>query len=41
MWKKCMGLIALMSMVAGCATQFTGDPHIEDGRAGCEVKCRG
>ena len=28
-------------VVAGCATNFTGDPHIEEGRGGCEAKCKG
>ncbi len=32
-------VLALMGLV-GCATSFTGDPHVEDGRAGCEKKCR-
>src|SRR5260221_14377690 len=27
--------------IAGCATSFTGAPHIENGRAGCEEKCKG
>jgi hypothetical protein len=31
----------LMLVLAGCATSFTGSPHVEDGRAGCEKKCRG
>jgi hypothetical protein len=31
----------LMLPLAGCATSFTGSPHVEDGRAGCEKKCRG
>jgi hypothetical protein len=26
--------------IAGCATNFTGSPHIEDGRRGCEAKCK-
>jgi hypothetical protein len=25
----------------GCATSFTGSPHVEDGRQGCEAKCKG
>jgi len=24
-----------------CATSFTGSAHVEDGRAGCERKCKG
>jgi hypothetical protein len=27
--------------MAGCATSFTGSPHVENGRSGCETKCRG
>jgi hypothetical protein len=27
--------------LVGCATSFTGSPHIENGRAGCEEKCKG
>lgn len=23
-----------------CATNFTGSPHVEGGRAGCEKKCK-
>jgi len=30
---------ALVSMM-GCATNFTGSPHVEGGRSGCEKKCR-
>jgi hypothetical protein len=26
--------------VVGCATSFTGSPHVENGRAGCENKCK-
>jgi hypothetical protein len=25
---------------ASCATNFTGSPYVENGRAGCEAKCR-
>ena len=31
------GFLALGIM--GCATNFTGSPHVEGGRAGCEKKC--
>lgn len=31
-----MGLV-----LAGCATSFTGSAHVENGRSGCEAKCRG
>jgi hypothetical protein len=27
-------------LVAGCATSFTGSPHVEEGRAGCDKKCK-
>ena len=27
--------------VFGCATSFTGNAHVENGRAGCEEKCKG
>jgi hypothetical protein len=33
--------VALLSSTVGCATSFTGSPHIEGGRSGCEAKCRG
>lgn len=26
--------------LAGCGTTFTGSPHVENGRAGCEARCR-
>jgi hypothetical protein len=32
-------LIALGT--SACATSFTGSAHVEDGRAGCERKCKG
>jgi outer membrane lipoprotein SlyB len=32
---------SLILLLAGCATSFTGSPHVEDGRAGCDKKCRG
>ncbi len=34
-----IGSLALS--VAGCATSFTGSPHVENGRSGCESKCKG
>jgi hypothetical protein len=34
-------VIGLALMLMGCATSFTGSPHIENGRAGCEEKCKG
>jgi hypothetical protein len=27
-------------LIGGCATSFTGSPHVENGRQGCEAKCR-
>ena len=27
-------------VASGCATSFTGSPYVENGRAGCEAKCR-
>ncbi len=32
-------LIALGT--SACATSFTGSAHVDDGRAGCERKCKG
>jgi hypothetical protein len=35
-------LCALFTVVlGGCATSFTGNAHVEDGRNGCERKCKG
>jgi hypothetical protein len=34
-------LLAMALSIGGCATSFTGDPHIENGRSGCEAKCKG
>jgi hypothetical protein len=31
-------MFAVLTLV-GCATSFSGDPHIEDGRKGCDKKC--
>lgn len=33
--------LALVGLIAGCATSFTGSPHVENGRSGCESKCKG
>jgi hypothetical protein len=33
-------ILAALSLV-GCATSFTGNAHVENGRAGCEEKCKG
>jgi len=27
--------------MGACATSFTGSAHVEDGRPGCEAKCKG
>ena len=32
---------ALFLSITGCATTFTGSPHVENGRSGCESKCKG
>jgi len=32
---------ALFLSIAGCATTFSGSPHVENGRSGCESKCKG
>lgn len=39
---KVVRVLLGLSLVAvvGCATNFTGSPHVEDGRAGCEKKCK-
>lgn len=34
-------LAASALLASACATSFTGSAHVEDGRAGCEAKCRG
>jgi len=34
------GLLACVLGTA-CATSFTGSAHVEEGRAGCERKCKG
>lgn len=37
--KKTLVMLSL-SLTAGCATSFTGSPHVENGRQGCESKCK-
>ena len=32
---------SLFILLGGCATSFTGSPHVENGRSGCESKCKG
>jgi hypothetical protein len=34
-------VVSLGLLLAGCATSFTGSPHVENGRSGCELKCKG
>ena len=34
-------VVSLAILVTGCATSFTGSPHVENGRSGCESKCKG
>jgi hypothetical protein len=41
MMTRISALFLLSLAVGGCATNFTGDPHIANGRAGCEEKCKG
>ena len=31
----------LAAFGSACATNFTGSPHVEEGRGGCERKCKG
>ncbi len=38
---RCVIACSLSLILSGCATTFTGSPHVEDGRAGCEKKCKG
>jgi hypothetical protein len=39
---KLLMLCALFAAtLGGCATSFTGGAHVEDGRNGCERKCKG
>lgn len=37
-----IGFVGVVSIAAlGCATSFTGSAYVENGRTGCEAKCRG
>jgi hypothetical protein len=38
---RTLGTLSIIFAISGCATSFTGDPHIENGRSGCEAKCKG
>jgi hypothetical protein len=40
MMRRMIGL-ALVLGLAGCATSFTGEAHVEGGPAGCQKKCEG
>jgi hypothetical protein len=33
--------IAIATVGTACATSFTGSAHVEEGRGGCERKCKG
>jgi hypothetical protein len=33
--------LALMLGLSACATSFTGSAHVDNGRSGCEAKCKG
>jgi hypothetical protein len=33
-------MATLAACCTACATSFTGSAHVEDGRGGCEQKCR-
>jgi hypothetical protein len=35
------GTLAGVLATTACATAFTGSAHVDDGRAGCERKCKG
>ena len=35
------GTLAGVLATTACATAFTGSAHVEDGRSGCERKCKG
>ena len=41
MIRRKVAILAVALGLGGCATSFTGDPHIENGRSGCEAKCKG
>ena len=36
-----VSLTGTMFLTGGCATSFTGSPYVENGRSGCEAKCKG
>lgn len=39
MLKQIFGVLTMGFLAAGCATNFTGNARVADGRAGCEAKC--
>ena len=38
---RSIGLMILSCIALACATSFTGSAHVEEGRSGCEMKCKG
>lgn len=38
---RALTLGAIATAVSACATSFTGSAHVENGRQGCEAKCKG
>ena len=32
---------AILLLASGCATSFTGSAYVENGRSGCQAKCKG
>jgi hypothetical protein len=40
MRKMVVAVVCILAL-AGCATSFTGSPYVENGRQGCESKCKG
>lgn len=37
---RILGCLLMATVATGCATSFTGSPHVAEGRAGCEAKCK-
>jgi len=35
-----VGMLGLALATSGCPTTFTGSAHVENGKAGCEYKCK-
>jgi hypothetical protein len=38
---RSLGVVFAALALSACATSFTGSPYVEEGRAGCERKCKG